>query len=241
MFQREIRNTLALQHRHVVRCLDHGYARGAFFLVLEYCEGGSVDQLMAQRGGTLPVDEAVEITLQALEGLEYTHQAAIPFVRQKGGGYGPGTGLVHRDLKPANLFLTGWGSGRIVKVGDYGLAKAFDETGLSGGTRTGETAGTWAFLCRQQVVDLKHAGPEVDVWALAASLYNMLTGFVPRAFPEGRDPCLVVLEGDPVPVLRRNPHVPPRLAAVIDQALVEEPAIAFQSAAAFRDALESAL
>src|SRR5438445_7216305 len=124
LFQREVRNTMALQHRHVVRCLDHGYARGTFFLVLEYCEGGSVDQLMAQRGGTLPVDEAVEITLQALEGLEYTHQAPIPFVKQKGGGYGPGTGLVHRDLKPANLFLTGWGSSRLVKIDDYGLAKA---------------------------------------------------------------------------------------------------------------------
>jgi serine/threonine-protein kinase len=238
LFQREIRNTMALQHRHVVRCLDHGYARGTFFLALEYCEGGSVERLLARRGGTLPVDEAVEITLQALEGLEHAHQADIPFVRQKGGGYDLGKGLVHRDLKPANLVLTGWGSGRLVKIADYGLAKAFDETGLSGGTRTGELAGTWKFMCRQQVVDYKRSGPEVDVWALAASLYNLLTGHVPRHFPADKDPWLVVLESDPVPIRRRNAAIPPRLAEVIDHALVEEPEIPFRSASELKQALE---
>jgi serine/threonine-protein kinase len=241
MFQREIRNTMALQHRHVVRLLDHGFARGTFFMVLEYCDGGSVDQLLAQRGGVLPVDEAVEIVLQALEGLEYAHQAPIPFVRQKGGGYGPGRGLVHRDLKPANLFLTGWGSSRLVKIGDYGLAKAFDETGLSGGTRTGDAAGTWAFMCRRQVIDYKRSPPEVDVWALAASLYNLLTGAVPRDFPTDRDPWLVVLESDPVKIRDRNRGIPPRLAEVIDHALTEEPEIPFKTAAEFRQALEKAL
>src|SRR5207245_2216012 len=138
------------------------------------------------------------ITLQALEGLEYGHQATIPFVKLKGGGDGPGHGLVHRDLKPANLFLTGWGSSRLVKIGDYGLAKAFDETGLSGGTRTGDVAGSPAFMCRDQVIDYKRAGTVVDVWALAASLYNMLTGHIPCDFPKGKDPWLAVLESDPV-------------------------------------------
>lgn len=241
MFQREIRNTMALRHRHVVRLIEHGYARGTFFMVLEYCDGGSADQLLVQRGGKLPVDEAVEIVLQGLEGLEYAHQAEIPSVRQKDGGYGPGKGIVHRDLKPANLFLTGWGSGRVVKVGDYGLAKAFDETGLSGGTRTGETAGTWEFMCRQQVAAYKDAGPEVDVWAMAATLYNLLTGQTPREFPDGKDPWLVVLESDAVPILTRNPAIPPKLAEVIDHALKEEPEIPFKTAADFKQALENAL
>jgi serine/threonine-protein kinase len=241
LFQREVRNTMALRHQHVVRLLDQGYARGTFFMVLEYCDGGSVDRLMVQRGGTLPVDEAGEIVLQALEGLEYAHQAEIPFVRQKDGGYGPGKGLVHRDLKPANLFLSGWGSSRLVKIGDYGLAKAFDETGLSGGTRTGDLAGTWQFMCRQQVIDYKRAGAAVDVWAMAASLYFMLTGRVPRDFPEGRDPWLAVLEDAPVPIRRRKPRIPLRLAGLIDHALVEEPEITFKTAAEFRQALESAL
>jgi serine/threonine-protein kinase len=232
---------MSLRHRHVVRLLDHGFARGAFFMVLEHCDGGSADGLLKQRGGKLEADEAVEIVLQALEGLDYCHTADVPFVRQKGGGYAPGKGIVHRDLKPANLFLTGWGSSRLVKVGDYGLAKAFEETGLSGGTRTGDTAGTWQFMCRRQVVYYKDAGPEVDVWSMAATLYNLLTGHFPRDFPDGQDPWLAVLENAPVPLLRRNPGVPSRLAEVIDHALTEEPEMPFKTARDLARALEGAL
>jgi hypothetical protein len=240
LFQREIRNTMSLHHRHAVRLLDHGYARGVFFMVLEYCEGGTAQTLLAQRGGRLSIDEAGEIILQALEGLEYTHQAEIPFVRQKGGGYAPGKGLVHRDLKPANLFLTGWGSGRIVKIGDYGLAKAFEESGLSSGTHTGTRAGTWQFICRKQFYSYKRVGPEVDVWAVAASLYYLLTGQTPRDFSDDRDPSLVILEESAVPIKKRNIAIPVKLARVIDAAL-EEPAMPFETAAAFREALEDSL
>ena len=240
LFQREIRNSMSLNHRHVVRVLDHGFAKGAFFMVLEYCDGGTAEDLRVERGGVLPVDEAVEIALQALDGLAYCHKADIPFVKQKGGGYGPGKGLVHRDIKPANLFLTGWGSGRVVKVGDFGLAKAFAESGLSGGTRTGNVGGTYEFMCRQQVAYYKDAGPEVDVWSLAASLYYLLTGCPPRNFGDG-DRCLAVLESDPVPILQRRRDLPVRLATVIDAALKEEPAMTFQTAAAFRRALEEAV
>lgn len=238
LFQREVRNSMVLRHRNVVRLLDHGFSRGAFFLVLEYCDGGSVDRLMTQRGGQLPVDEAVEIALQALEGLEYAHNVEVPFVRQKAGGYGPGRGLIHRDVKPANLFLSGWGSGRVVKVGDYGLAKGFEEAGLSGGTRTGDVAGTWQFMCRKQVIGYKNAAPEVDVWSLAASLYQMLTGQLPRDFPDSRDPWLVVLEDDPVQILKRNPKLTRPLAELIDHALREEPEMSFKTAAEFKRALE---
>jgi serine/threonine-protein kinase len=240
LFQREIRNTMSLSHPHVVRLLDHGFARGAFFMVLEYCDGGTAEDLRVQRGGVLPVDEAVEIAVQALEGLAYCHTAPIPFVKQKGGGYGPGTGLVHRDVKPANLFLTGRGSDRVVKVGDFGLAKAFAESGLSGGTRTGAVGGTYEFMCRQQVAFYKDAGPEVDVWSLAATLYYLLTGSPPRDFGD-KDRCLAVLEEDPVPIRRRRSDLPSRLAGVIDAALKEEPAIGSRTAAAFKQALKEAM
>ncbi|QDU23779.1 protein kinase domain-containing protein [Urbifossiella limnaea] len=233
-FRREIRNTAALDHPNVVRCLGHGFSRGAFFLVLEYCDGGSVDRRMANRGGTLPPDDAVGIALQALEGLEYAHHAPIPFVRRSDGSEGTGAGLVHRDIKPANLFLAG--AGGTVRVGDYGLAKAFDDCGLTGGTRTGDYAGTPKYMCRKQVIGYKTAGPEVDVWSLAATLYAMLTGHAPRDFPSGMDPWLCVLEDDPVPVRRRNPAVPARLAEVVDEAL-QEPEMPFRTAAALRQAL----
>lgn len=240
LFQREIRNTMSLNHRHVVRLLDHGFARGALFMVLEYCDGGTAEDLRIQRGGVLPVDEAVEIALQALEGLQYCHTADIPFVKQKEGGYGPGKGLIHRDIKPANLFLTGWGSGRLVKVGDFGLAKAFAESGLSGGTRTGDIGGTYEFMCRQQVAFYKDADAEVDVWSLAASLYYLLTGCTPRDFGDG-DKCLTVLESDVVSIKKRRADLPSGLAEVIDEALKEEQSMTFKTAGAFKRALEEAL
>jgi serine/threonine-protein kinase len=229
-FLLEIALTRRLYHPHVVRLWDAGCSGGVFFMLLEYCDGRSVAHRMRQRGGKLSLDEAVEIALQALDGLEYAHNL-----------FGPGKGLVHRDLKPENLFLSGTGSGRVAKLGDYGLAKALDDAGLSGGTMTGEYAGTPAFMPRRQVYHFKDAGPEVDVWALAASLYCMLTGQAPREFPAGKDPWLVVLETEPVPVRRRNPMVPRKLAQVLDLALREEPGPHFATAAAFRQALERAL
>jgi serine/threonine protein kinase len=222
----EIANTRALNHPHVVRLWDVDYANGLFAMILEYCDGGSVSDLIRQHGRALPLDVAMTITLQTLEGLHYAHNIS-----------GPGKGLVHRDLKPANLFLSGTGKAQIAKVGDYGLAKAFDNAGLSGGTRTGEAAGTPAFMPRQQVLAFKDVGPEVDVWAVAASLYYMLTGSTPRDFVHGSDPWLTVLETDPLPIRNRKPWLPASLGEVIDLALRDEPDIHFKTALELKAAL----
>lgn len=240
MFLRETENTRALNHPHVVRVRGAGYSQGLFFLTLEYCEGGSVAQLIENRGGKLPLDEAIEITFQCLEGLEYAHKAEIPYVKLAAGGFGPGRGLVHRDIKPGNLLLSGAGSSRIAKVGDYGLAKAFELAGLSGQTLTGQNMGTPGYMPKQQL-NFKYAKPEVDVWAMAASLYAMLTGKVPRNFPKGRDPFLVVLQDAAVPIRERDSKIPKKLAKVIDNALVDTPAICFKRAADFKQALEDAV
>ena len=154
------------------------------FFTLEYCDGGSVDRLMVRRGGKLAIGEAVPIILQTLDGLDYAHNAEIPNVKLKDGSIGRGRGLVHRDLKPQNLFLCTVGGTQVAKLGDYGLAKAFDMAGLSGHTYTGEVAGTPQFMPRQQVLRFKDLRPEADVWAIAAALYNMLTGRFPRDFPK---------------------------------------------------------
>lgn len=240
MFLRETENTRALNHPHVVRVRGAGYSQGLFFFTLEYCEGVSVATLIESRGGKLPLDEAIEITLQCLEGLEYANSAEIPYVKLATGGFGPGRGLVHRDIKPGNLLLSGAGSARVAKVGDYGLAKAFEMAGLSGQTLTGQNMGTPAYMPKQQL-NFKYAKPEVDVWAMAASLYNMLTGKVPRTFPKGRDPFLVVLQDAAVPIRDRDSKIPNKLAKVIDEALVDTPAICFKRAADFKQALEDAV
>ncbi|MDY0169104.1 MAG: protein kinase [Thermoguttaceae bacterium] len=236
-FLREARNTQALQHPNVVRLWDSGCSEGTFFFTLEYCDGGSVEKLMAQRGGRLSIDTALAIILQALDGLHYAHHAEIPEVVLQDGRIGRGRGLVHRDIKPQNIFLSTQEGSQAAKIGDYGLAKAFDMAGLSGHTYMGEVAGTPKFMPRQQVQRFKDVQPEADVWAMAASLYFMLTTCHPRDFPKGSDPWQAILQTNAVPIRQRDPGIPPRLAEVIDHALVDEPQIGFRSAAELKQAL----
>jgi len=242
IFLREIENTKAvLNHANVVRLLDVGWARDALFFAVEYCEGGSVDHLMQARGSPLPPEEALPIILQALDGLEYCHDVVIPFVKLDGGGYAPGRGLVHRDIKPQNLFLAGPPGNRTAKIGDFGLAKAFERAGLSGLTATGQEGGTPAFMPWQQAINYKYAGPEVDVWAMAATLYYLLTNRYPREFPRGVAWSLSLKTAAPVPIRQRNPAIPERLAKVVDEALVERPAIRFKTAAVLKAAIMGAI
>jgi serine/threonine protein kinase len=125
--------------------------------------------------GGLAVEQAVELTLQVLRGLAYAHEAPVP-VRLADGTVAVHRGLVHRDLKPQNLLLTGAPDAVTLKIADFGLAKAFDSAGLSGHTLTGAMGGSLAFMPRGQVIDFKYAQPEVDLWAVTACLYWMLTG-----------------------------------------------------------------
>jgi len=236
-FMREIENTKSLKHPNVVGLKESGYADETFFFTMEYCEGGSVVDLMAKRGvSTLPIGEAVAIILQVLDGLTYTHNAEIPNVRLADGSFAKGRGLIHRDLKPGNIFLANVGGKQVAKIGDYGLAKAFDQAGLSGQTMTGNAVGTPYFMPRQQVLDYKYAKPEVDVWAVAACLYVMITGYSPRNFV-GLDPFRAVLDNDAVPIRDRTSAIPQPLATAIDRALIDNPDIYYKSAAEFKQAL----
>ncbi|MEI6442065.1 MAG: protein kinase [Nostocales cyanobacterium ELA583] len=151
------------------------------------------------------------------------------------GSFGKGKGLVHRDLKPSNIFLSNINGKLTAKIGDYGLAKSFDLAGLSGQTFTKMIGGTPGFIPRQQVLKFKDSQPDVDIWASAACLYNMLTGYFLRNFT--KDPFMDVLENDPVPILQRNGNIPKKLAQVIDLALIEKPQIYFDSAGKFKEAL----
>lgn len=231
-FLREIENIQALHHRNIVGFRQAGFSNGAFYLTTEFCDGGSVVDLMKERGEPLPVREAVPIIVQALDGLEYAHTVFLG---------ADARGLVHRDIKPANILLSGSGDSRVAKLGDFGLAKAFDRAGLSGQSMTGTIAGTVSFMSRKQLINYKYAKPDVDVWSMAATLYWMLTLCTPRVTPPGGDPIRAVLDEVAVPIREREPTVPKRLAEVIDAALIEKPPSAINTAAKFADALRSAM
>jgi len=236
-FLREIELLKTLRHPNIIRLLDSGYQNGAFFFAMDYFEGSSVIELMQQRGGRLPVDEAVAIALQVLEGLEYAHQVAVPVSQFTERSTRHPQGLVHCDLKPSNILLP-TGSVQTVKIADYGLAKAFDQAGLGGLSMSGTAAHLPVFMPRQQAVNFNYAEAEVDVWAIAACLYYMITGTYPRDFSSNKDPYLILLQTDPISISERAPTLPQPLANLIDQALVDNPKIIFKTAIAFKQALK---
>ncbi len=240
-FLREVKNTGVLSHPNVVRLFESGNYKGIFFYTMEYCNGGSLDRVLLKRGGKLPLDEAAPLILQALDGLDYIHHAEIPDVKLDDGSMGNVRGLVHRDLKPANIFITETKETSIAKIADVGVGKAFDTAGMSGLTRTGTVAGSPATMPRQQVINFKYAKPDVDVWAMAASFYILLTGHFPRHFPDDEDPCLTVLQTKAVPIRERNSDVPAKLAEVIDRALIDNPEIVIKDAVELKQALTAAL
>lgn len=241
MFLREADNARILKHPNVVRMLDSGYGDGAFFFTMEYCDGGAVDGLMKHNGGKLALDIAAKIILQALDGLDSIHTADVPGVKLGDGRVVSVKGLVHRDIKPANIFLSSEGGELTPKIADVGLGKAFDVAGLSGQTMTGTAAGTPLFMPRQQVINFKYAKPDVDVWAMAATFYNMLTGKVPRDFARGKDPWQTVIQSSAVPIRNRDASIPEALAKVIDSALIDQPEIRFKTAISLKRAIEEVL
>jgi serine/threonine protein kinase len=224
-FMREIESTRELRHRNVVEFYDQGSAGGAFYFLLEYCRGGSLEDLRRKRGGRLSLDEAGAFVHQALDGLAYVHQQ----------------GFVHRDLKPHNILLNN-GQGRwTAKVADLGIAKYADEAGFSGMTATGTYAGSYPFMPREQLTNFKYSKPVSDVWAMGATLYYLLAGQGPYSFQRGQDPVAVILKGAVVPIRKRIPRIPRSVAEVIDRALVVDTKDRYQDAAELRRALEKVL
>ena len=245
LFLREAKVSEQLDHKNVVRTYKSGCANGVFYILMDLCEGGSVDGLMAKHGGKLCLEQATLITLQVLDGLEYVHNVKVDVDIKKGlfnatkevEAYG----LVHRDFKPGNIFLADNTDYPVAKVADFGMAKAFETAGMSKVTKDGSAMGTPQFMPRQQAVNFRYSEPDVDVWAAAASYYNMLTGQFPRDFTPGKNPCMVLMTGGIVPIRQRDQSIPPKLAAVIDRALQEVPEIGYKSAATFRRDIIAAL
>lgn len=245
LFLREAKVSEQLDHKNVVRTYKSGCANGVFYILMDLCEGGSVDGLMAKHGGKLCLEQATLITLQVLDGLEYVHNVKVDVDIKKGlfnstkevEAYG----LVHRDFKPGNIFLADNTDYPVAKVADFGMAKAFETAGMSKVTKDGSAMGTPQFMPRQQAVNFRYSEPDVDVWAAAASYYNMLTGQFPRDFAPGKNPCMVLMTGGIVPIRQRDQSIPPKLAAVIDRALQEVPEIGYKSAATLRRDIIAAL
>lgn len=153
-FLAEARIAATIAHPNLVAIYDAGEDDGELFLVMEYVEGATLAEVLARRG-PLPVDEAVSIAAQTLDGLAAVHRH----------------GTIHRDVKPANILV---GDDGRVRVADFGIAKRLDDIAESV-TATGTLVGSPGYLAPEQSAGLP-LSPAADVYQAGVVLFEMLTG-----------------------------------------------------------------
>lgn len=246
-FLREAMLCEQLRHSNVIRTYQTGCQNWVFYILMDFCEGGSTEDLIRKNDGKLSLNLATWIILQALDGLDYVHNAAVTaaLCGREPSSDGAETivirGLVHRDFKPGNIFLSDRSDHPRAMIADFGMAKAFEAAGMTDMTGNGYASGTIPFIPRQQALNYRYAKAEVDVWAAAASYYYMLTGQFPKPLKSGIDIWQSLVSEIAVPIRKRDPSVPERLAEVIDSALIDSPEIGCKTAAALREQIVTAL
>jgi serine/threonine-protein kinase len=214
-FEREARMAASFNHLHAVAIYDVGDHHDQPYLVLEFINGPSLAEMLAERTRLEP-DEAVAIADQVLDALGAAHEQ----------------GIVHRDVKPANILLT---REHVAKLADFGIAKAVaDATG--GVTMTGELMGTPRYLSPEQVAG-HPATSRSDLYAVGVVLYEMLAGAPPFS---GETPIATALahQHESLPSLAsRRAGLDPPLVAAVERALEKDPARRFADAGEMRRAL----
>ncbi len=201
-FRLEAKTMAKLSHPGIVSVFDSGEAGGLLYIVMEYVDGTDVAR-MIQSEGKLPPERAIALLAEVCDALHYAHQ----------------NGVIHRDLKPANLLVTREGR---VKIADFGLAKHNDEA-LLGLTKTNVAIGTPDFLAPEAWTPGTPLDARADVYALGVTLYQMLTGEVPRGL--WKMPSVKV-------------GTDPRFDAIVDRAMQPEREARYQSSIELRRDLE---
>jgi serine/threonine-protein kinase len=222
-FERESRAVAELSSEHVARVTDIGtFEDGSPFMVMEYLEGEDL-QARIDREGPLAIALAARLFVQAAIGLGDAHEH----------------GVIHRDVKPSNLFLTRRRSGRIVlKVLDFGIAKADDEPLEASMTSISSLIGSPQYMSPEQLCDPRAVDARTDVWALGASFYEAIAGCA--AFPADSLPELhmKVLAFEPPRLATLRTDCPPELDRIVHRCLSKDPAQRFSSMSELQRSLE---
>jgi serine/threonine-protein kinase len=218
-FTQEARATAALTHPNVVAVHDQGISAGYPFLVMEFVQGRTIREVIAQ-SGPFTSAHALEIVSSVLAGLSAAHDA----------------GFVHRDIKPENVLITNSGH---VKVTDFGLARVISDTPVSDSTGA-VLLGTMAYLSPEQVQQLV-VDQRSDVYSCGILLYEMVTGLVPFT---GASPLEVAYQhvNSSVPAPSAvQPDVPPAVDHLVLAATRKSATERIQSAREFRNAVIRAI
>jgi len=235
-FRAEAEAVAHLQHPHIVQIFEVGEHQGRCFFSLELVGGGSLaDRLQGQ---PLPETTAAQLVETLARAVHYAHQR----------------GIIHRDLKPANVLLQR-GEGReardeaipsslaprpsplapIPKISDFGLAKRL--AGGAGLTRLGDVLGTPTYMAPEQARGHPNVGVAVDVWALGAILYELLTGRPPFRADTAEATLRLVECAEPEPPSRLRPELAPDLEAICLKCLQKRPQKRYATALALADDL----
>jgi serine/threonine-protein kinase len=240
-FEREMTLSSNFIHDNVIRILDLDPGDIKInqppYYVSEYASGGDLQNLLINKyQGLMSINEVCKIIIQILSGLEILHN-----------GNKRVKGIVHRDIKPQNILLTfDSNNNRVAKLADLGLAKCWEDAGLSRLTQTGEYFGSPIYMSQLQILDYKYVKPSTDVYAVGVILYLLLSGQYPFDYPspmelmqlkKRRDDnelmwylkkrypkpaILMTIEDNRIPIRKRNPSIPKDLAEIVDSTIKKE-------------------
>jgi eukaryotic-like serine/threonine-protein kinase len=208
-FYREARAASSLEHPNLVKVRDIDWDNDTNYLVMDYVDGSSIQDII-QKAGPMDPARAAHYIKQAASGLGYAHERK----------------LVHRDIKPGNLLIDRSGTVRIL---DMGLARFSEEDGAQL-TQGGEVLGSPEYMAPEQAVDSHNVDIRADIYALGAMFYYMLAGEAP--YSEEKSPAGKLLSKEkrpPKPIRDKCPEVPEELVAVVSKMMAKDAAGRYQT------------
>ena len=221
----EARATLRLRHERIVGTQDLVQDRDNYYIIMEYVPGGSLEDRLKSEG-PLPQPDVLRVAGDVCQGLDHAHQQ----------------GVVHCDLKPANILFAADGT---AKVADFGIAHVPEQAlTRSWHAPAGFVAGTLPYMSPEQTEGVRD-DPRIDIYAMGAGLFRMLTGHTYLDFDTRETPAAQAGNIDrihqqaPIAPSSRNPGVAEWLDAIVLTALSKRPEYRFDSTQAMADALES--